>query len=268
MNSVVAVIAARDEEEYLPDTLNSLKNQSHIIDQIVLINDGSQDKTPQIAKEHGCIIVNLPYHKESYLSKPQLPAIWNKGLEIAETYDPKFILISGADQIYPPNYIEKLIENTKGKVAITSGEIAGQGKSEVPRGSGRLVNAKYWKMISGLRFMVAPGWESYVINKFASYGLQSVVVKNLVSIGRPLRNSPTKALEEGRGMRAVGYHWFRASMRSLLLFLKDPKQGIHMLIGYYTYRGPYLDCSNYVRTTQRNSILRGKLRRGKLRSES
>ena len=260
MNSVVAVIAARDEEEHLPNTLNSLKIQTHPIDKIIIINDGSQDDTPIIAMKYGCIVVNLPYHKDSYLSKPQLPAIWNKGFKIAEEYDPKFILISGADQIYPPNYVEKLIETMKGKIATASGEISGQGKSKIPRGSGRLVNAEYWKKTSGMRYKVSPGWESYMINKFALCGYQSKVVGDLISIGRPLSTNPNKSLEEGRGMKAVGYHWFRATIRSLLLFFKNPKLGILMLIGYYTYRGPRLDCSDFVREAQRNSILRRRLR--------
>jgi len=251
---VIAVIAARNEEKYIGATIDSLKKQTYPIHKIIVINDGSTDDTPIISKNAGCHIVTLPYHEEDYLSKPQLPAVWNKGLEIAEKYDPNFVLISGADQIYPPNYIEKLIENMNGRVAITSGEIAGQGQSKNPRGSGRLINAQYWKKISGLRFQVSPGWESYMINKFASCGLQPKVVESLVSIGRPLRTNPTKSLEEGRGMKAVGYHWFRALIRSLLLFLKTPKLGIQMLVGYYTYRGPYLDCSNYVRETQRNTL--------------
>jgi len=247
LKNVIAVIAARDEETHLADTLDSLKNQTHPIHKIILINDGSQDDTPIIARKYGCVLVNLPYHEKSYLSMPQLPAIWNKGFEIADLHNPDFILISGADQIYPPNYIELLLEELQGNIAIASGEIAGHGKSVIPRGSGRLVKAAPWKKISGMRYVVSPGWESHMINVFALHGFQSKVVHDLVSIGRAQSMNPHKSLEEGRGMKAVGYHWFIATMRSLLLFTRYPKKGIQMLVGYYTYRGPELDCSDYVR---------------------
>ena len=82
-----------------------MKKQTYPV-RIVVINDGSTDDTPIISGNAGCDLINLPYHEESYVSKPEIAAVWNQGLEHAKTLKPDYIVISGADHIYPPHYIE------------------------------------------------------------------------------------------------------------------------------------------------------------------
>ena len=256
MNSVVAVIAARDEEEYLSDTLASLRSQIPPIYKIILINDGSQDDTPQIAKKYDCVVVNLPYHKESYLSTPKLSAVWNKGFEVAEKYDPDFVLISGADHTYPPNYVDRLLKVMVGTdIVMASGIIQGQPIGNQPRGSGRLVNVKYFRHILEMRYPITYGWESYPIYKALSLGLHVQVIKDLVTTSRTLSSSPKQSLCTGRAMRELGYYWPYVLARSLILFLRKPQSGINILIGYISYKETF-DFADYVRAMQRHRLPR------------
>ncbi len=55
--SVSIVIPAKNEERYLPILLKGLENQTHRPEQIILADAQSTDKTREIAKHHGCLVV-------------------------------------------------------------------------------------------------------------------------------------------------------------------------------------------------------------------
>lgn len=55
---VGAFIPARNEEKYLSKTLESLVAQDLKPEKIILINDGSTDKTKDIALEFGCDVID------------------------------------------------------------------------------------------------------------------------------------------------------------------------------------------------------------------
>ncbi len=56
---VIAVIPAYNEEESLPRTLNELTSVRPDID-VVVVDDGSTDKTAEIAKSMGYTVISLP----------------------------------------------------------------------------------------------------------------------------------------------------------------------------------------------------------------
>ena len=82
MIKIVTVIPARNEEKHLRYTLRSLYNQS-ISNYIIVVNDGSIDTTANIAKVYADIIIQLPFHKESYIGTGKLADIFNHGIEKA-----------------------------------------------------------------------------------------------------------------------------------------------------------------------------------------
>jgi len=83
---ISAIIIAKDEETMLPDCLKSLD----WVDQIIVINNGSIDKTSQISKKYGAKVIDLPR-----LDEPNFSQSRNRGLKEANT---KWLLYIDADE--------------------------------------------------------------------------------------------------------------------------------------------------------------------------
>lgn len=226
---VLVVIVARNEEDHLPDTLSCLLKQTLPVAHIVLVDDGSEDGTPTIASERGCQVIRLPYHPSSYVGLPHLAHRWNYGLREAKRHSPDYVLTMGADHFLPPQYVETLVSRMEEdpQLVVASGVIRGTVSTEsAPLGSGRLVNANYWKKVSGLQFPTENGWESWFLHKANSVGLKAKCFIDLESDGRPTdRHSPKKMMAWGKGMWCLGYHWMHALLRSSTFFLMSPKAG-------------------------------------------
>jgi len=68
MESVTVIIPTLNEEEFLEDCLIGLKNQTYPIDEIIIIDSGSDDRTLEIAKKYADKILagikNIGYNRE------------------------------------------------------------------------------------------------------------------------------------------------------------------------------------------------------------
>ncbi len=73
MEKIVAVVLAHNEEKYLPRTLRILNWHKFFgrIHEIIVVDDGSRDRTKEIAKKKGAIVVSNPYNlgkRESFVN--------------------------------------------------------------------------------------------------------------------------------------------------------------------------------------------------------
>ena len=57
--TVTLIIPALNEEKYLPQTLESIKQLERQPDELIVVNAQSEDKTEQIAKSYGAKIVTV-----------------------------------------------------------------------------------------------------------------------------------------------------------------------------------------------------------------
>jgi len=55
--NITVIIPARNEEKFLPDTLDSIKPQLHFGDEIIVVDNESTDLTPMIAEVYGCRVL-------------------------------------------------------------------------------------------------------------------------------------------------------------------------------------------------------------------
>ncbi len=254
--TIVAVIAARDEQEVLLQTIESMRKQTRPIHKIIVIDDGSQDNTSEIAKQANCEVINLPFHRESYVSRPELAQVWNEGFKLAEKYNPTYILVSGADTLYPPNYLEKILQYFDSDTVIVSGSIEGQPRNDnYPRGSGRVVEVVFWKKVSGLRYPVSYAWEDYIVYKARELGYKTKSIPDVVFHSRRLTLNVNTAGNSGKAMRELGYYWVHALARSVSLFIRNPSAGSNMFFGYITHDSK-VDCAAFVREYQRKNLYR------------
>lgn len=251
---VVALIVARNEEEFLPKTISALKNQYLKPELIVLVDDGSTDNTASIGKKFGCHVISLPYHKESHVGMPELASVINQGLSYISKFNSfDYLLILGADHVLPPNYIKDIVKKMEEdkKIVIASGSIIDEPFTEdSPRGSGRIIRIDFWKELNGMQFPVNYGWESWLVLKARQQGYEAICFNDIKT--RIQRKTSYKGIKLGKAMYALGYYWLYAVGRCFLTFLNNPVGGIMMFVGWAFCRDiDKLDIAEWVNKTQR-----------------
>ncbi|MFY3741191.1 MAG: glycosyltransferase involved in cell wall biosynthesis [Candidatus Nitrosomirales archaeon] len=117
--SIAVIVPARNEEGYVRQTLDSLLDQTTKPDEIIVVLDRCNDKTPEIVKEYTLkhkTIKSVDKHYSKYGST------FLKGFVVAETInegikhvssDVNFIMIANADSVYSDNYIEEALDVMK-----------------------------------------------------------------------------------------------------------------------------------------------------------
>ena len=108
------IIPAYNEEQFIALTLQSLVEQTVLPSKVVIVNDNSTDKTPEIvwafAKKYPFISLEHKTSDTIHLPGSKVINAFNKGLDtIDENYD--FIVKADADLIFPSNYFETLIQH-------------------------------------------------------------------------------------------------------------------------------------------------------------
>jgi glycosyltransferase involved in cell wall biosynthesis len=234
---VGVVIIARDEERHIAKTLESVTSQTLQPRQIIVVNDGSTDRTREIAEGFdGVIILDFPIEHESWVIRKELARVVNYGLiELDDSLD--YAVLLGSDEVLPPNHFEYLTGRMqRDNLMMASGKIRGE-YSTIPRGSGRIVDWKWWLEISGGLYPVNYGFESWMIAKCKAMHLKFDIFPEIEShVQRKTgTNYETKLYRHrGQAYRALGYNRRFVMIRSLLMLVKyhNPKAGINMLRGF------------------------------------
>ncbi len=115
--SIALIIPAFDEEERIGDVIAAAKSVP-LIDDIVVVNDGSTDSTAQVAREAGVRVVNLPAnHGKGYAMQRGIKAV-----------DADILVFSDADIMgLSGEHFELLIEPllNDGELMMTVGKFSG-----------------------------------------------------------------------------------------------------------------------------------------------
>ena len=254
------VIPARNEEKHLETTLQSILCQTIPPDHIIVVDDGSSDSTYDIAKSLADIVIKLPDRGYSALGTPEIPKVFNKGLEHISK-SAKFVLICGADTLLPCYYMETILERmcNDPKLVIASGTHVKDiiSKSTHPHGT-RVVRIDFWRKINNLKYPEQLGWEDWLLFKAYQIGKKAERIPELITIARrnPFDTKLRNAFSLGKTMNVLGYHWFYALLRSARFFFHKPRSGVNMIAGYISSTsGEKLDVSIWVRSNQKNIII-------------
>ncbi|MFC5835699.1 glycosyltransferase family 2 protein [Nonomuraea insulae] len=97
--TVTVIIPAHNEELGLPATLQSIKIQSIPPEKIIVVDDASTDRTSEVAKAYGVIVLRPPHNLGSK-ARAQ-----NHALPHCDT---DLILAVDADTVLAPDYIERI----------------------------------------------------------------------------------------------------------------------------------------------------------------
>jgi cellulose synthase/poly-beta-1,6-N-acetylglucosamine synthase-like glycosyltransferase len=232
---VAAVIPARNEENFIGKTLAALFGQNSRPSKVIVVNDGSTDRTADIASAAGAEVVDMPDRGYNVLGTPILAGVINRGLARIEHGSYDYVMILGADHILPPHYLTTVLDAMAAddKLALCSGTIEGE-RSIVPRGSGRVIRVSFWQSI-GFRYPENYGFETYLVLKAQQMGYSAKVLNNLPTqtqrkTGRNYKKSVY--ISYGKSLKALGYSKLYSAARIGLVSIKHPKGGFYMFKGY------------------------------------
>jgi len=260
---VATVIVARNEEQVIATTLKSIETQTLLPYRIIVINDGSTDKTAEIVSSFTNVeLINRPKREESFVGRKELAETVNVGLKLVhDDQECEFIWISGADSIYPKDYLFKIIEKMKSNsnLVIASGVIKNEFSIE-PRGSGRVVRCDFWGHL-GMLYPVNYGWEGYLVLKAQSMGYEATGYPDIIFFTQRktgTRINPKKYYYYGLGLKALGYTFTYTLFKFFLLTKRKPKGAYYMFKGYLSdYDDLYEpELREFVRKTQMKNITR------------
>lgn len=97
---IIAVIAAYMEEKRI---LNTVKNTKKFVDEVVVVDDGSRDRTAEFSKESGATVIRYEENRGvGYATRI--------GLKKAIDMKPEYIVILDGDGQLNPKYIPKFIK--------------------------------------------------------------------------------------------------------------------------------------------------------------
>jgi len=253
-----AVVVARDEGRIIRMCLESLKGQAVELF-VVVVNDGSLDDTGEIASKYADVVVNLRRHEENWTGLPELAGVFNAGFNVLKEKDMEYVLISGADGVYPSSYVKGIVERMdKENLVLASGVPESERSfSLTPRGCGRVVNTEWFRKV-GFMYPLNYAFEGYLVYKALSQGRKIAVFPNLsFKFSRGVELSKRKLYLWGKGMKALNYWWPYAFGRVAIVGMHRPLVGFALLKGYLSgvYRR-YEDLREFIPRFQREMFVK------------
>jgi len=230
-----AVIIARNEEKNIEASLKSLLNQTLKPEKIIVVDDGSKDKTSEIASSFkGVEVIKFNEDHETWLDEPDLAKVFNTGILELDLIDLDFVMLTASDIIYPEEYCQSIISsmNIETNVVVAGGVINNE-RCHRPRGAGRIVRTDFLKII-GNGYPIRHGYEGYMLLKAEQLGYKVEVFPIAYGTIRKsgLNYSKKHYYHEGKSAKALGYSRLYVLGKIGLLFLRDRKHAIRFVKGY------------------------------------
>jgi glycosyltransferase involved in cell wall biosynthesis len=263
---VAVVMRAFNEEKYIEKSLRSLLNQKLSPYRIIIINDGSTDRTLEILNSFkGIEIINRKRKASAEFFTAEEPKIINDGLEkLANESECKYIMNLDADHVLNPDYLLKIISEMEKEpnLVVCSGVIEGE-YFVIPVHSGRVYRYDYLKQFS-FKYPEKFAAEDYLILKAQSLGYRIKIFPDIMT--KVLRKTKTRYSDPqsyyniGRGMKALGYAFLYVLIKSSIIGIKNPKNGFSLLKGFLAKNVQLYEpeLRSFVRKTQYRNLLHPK----------
>lgn len=246
--SYFVIVTCRNSEKTISKAIMSLFNQSTKPEFIIVVNDGSTDRTQEILNnlkkdnlkiDHLYIInnPNLGYDISRIVKN------WNKALRFSKSLKKcDYHMIATDDTVYSSDYAKQILDylQCNKNTVIISGEYT-DNESKSPHGAGRFVLNEFltncrW---SGL-YPEKMGYESAIIHEAHRLGYETKVLHSArFEHVRPL-GKDHKFYEFGASMRTLGYYPLYVLGRVIKNLVKNTETGrvgsLRMLKSYLTFK--------------------------------
>jgi glycosyltransferase involved in cell wall biosynthesis len=218
---ISVIMAVFNEEKFLNKSLTALMNQTLKPSQIIVVDDGSTDKSPEIISKYNVAVLRLPVKKESSIERyPHVLSVGSKKLQ--ENFD--YVGIIDADTILEQEYYEKLTQQmTKvPAIGIASGDLVGQastgpifGMIPYAYGANRLYTRKCWLKLNNGKIMKPIPQIDFYHNVYAEMlGFKTQRFNDVKSWHlRPTRMGD--AFTKGYHAYEFGYYWHYLLLRAI-----------------------------------------------------
>lgn len=246
LSDYFVILTCRNSQSTIRSAIESILKQTVLPEYIIIINDGSTDKTAEIIQEIRSAqpSIYVITHPDWGYDIKRVVSNWNEAIRFSKERNlkrTKFHLIATDDAEYSPEYVETLIQSmdSNEKIAIASGTYSELAPA-MPHGAGRLVNNSFlentiWRGC----YPEKMGYESAVLYEADRCGYNHIVISNArFRHTRPL-GLGHKFYEFGASMQTLGYHPLFALGRILKYFVTGEVTGrigaIYMLYYYLSY---------------------------------
>jgi glycosyltransferase involved in cell wall biosynthesis len=213
MGTYFAIVTCRNSENDIRAALTSLKDQTLAPQYVIVVDDGSTDKTPEILTQTKQSWQSLYVIKHNDLGYDISRVVrnWNEAITYSKSKKlahTTYHMIATDDTIYPRGYAEKLVDfmDNNSNIAIASGNYT-KYKPEKPHGAGRFVRNSFFEEThwSGL-YPELMGYESAILYESERLGYcYAIVTDARFQHSRPL-GKHHKFYEFGASMKTLGYH--------------------------------------------------------------
>lgn len=244
----VIVSPVKNEENYIENTIRSVISQTVRPLVWVIVNDGSTDRTREIAEryaaEHHWIkVINL--FETRRVRGGHIVRLFYKGFEEIKHLETDFIVKLDGDVSFENNFFERIFSFFAGspRLGISSGisHIFSRGKLIEERsskghtlGAAKVYRKECLDEIGGL--VPSMGWDGIDEIKARMHDWDAEPVPGLIVVHyRPEGKAHgffKSGIERGKGCYFMGYHPLFFMLRSVKCALKSPSDGIGMLYGY------------------------------------
>lgn len=233
------IIPTYNEEKFIALTLQSLVAQSVLPSKVVVVNDGSTDKTEEIAKSftsnYSFISLVNKTSEAIHLPGSKVIQAFQTGLDSLDN-DYDFIVKVDADLIFPANYFETISKHFQSDERIgmvggfayieKNGEWVLENLTDKDhiRGAFKAYRKECFEQIGGLK--PAMGWDTVdeLLCKFYHWKVitdESLKVKHLKPTGA--NYNKTARFKQGEAFYSLGYGFWITTIASLKLAMLKKK---------------------------------------------
>lgn len=247
MSDYFVILTCRNSQNSIRSAISAILNQTVAPEYIIVINDGSNDKTAEILQEiqSTCHYLHIITHADRGYDITRVVKNWNEAISFSKKSglkSTKYHLIATDDTEYSPDYVKKLLSSmdSNENIAIASGTYT-QYIPVMPHGAGRMVRNSFledstWKGY----YPEKMGYESAVLYEAARSGYEYLILgESRFKHTKPLGQSH-KFYEFGASMQTLGYHPLFVLSRFLKYLLTGEVTGrvgaLYMLYYYLSYK--------------------------------
>lgn len=225
----------RDGERTIGMVMESLLKQTYVPSKIIVVNDGSTDRTGSILREyqdkHPSLIeiINTGSTTRDY---KRIPLLWN--ISLRQGYD--YHMIAAGDVSFAPDYAERILLHMKNdpKLAICSGDY-GESKSVAPHGAGRFVRQSFF-FENYQEYPAIVGYESEILERALMREYKILVIRQATFEHLDRLGHSHNFSEFGYAMKSMGYYPPYVFGRFLVNFFFNKsigKKGALQMLWYY-----------------------------------